>query len=149
LRLINNFVVRVFCKSGEDEQLIKEGLLRVAGFSFEDLEREKLVISRCVAKGFDDKIIIFELFLQKPRHLGVALNNLVNNLSVKDKGFLCAQDNRLDDNLDFYLRLLKPGILEDFFELTDSGDCFHVKFNVASFPKNKVVAKQNINKLFS
>jgi len=74
---------------------------------------------------------------------------LVNNLSVKDKGFLCAQDNRLDDNLDFYLRLLKPGILEDFFELTDSGDCFHVKFNVASFPKNKVVAKQNINKLFS
>lgn len=149
MKLVNNVSVRVFCKPEDDENIVLGGLYKLIGFSSFELESQKLQIKKSVASGFEDDIKIFEFFVDKPRHVNVFLNNLLANLSHEDKRRLLCEENRLDDNLDFFLRFSKPLILEDSFELTDSGDCFHVKLNLAVFPKKKEFAKDVISKIFS
>lgn len=149
MKLANNINIRVFCKKDEDVEKIKQGLLTITTLTFNELEKDKIKITKSEASGFDEKITIFELFLEKDRHINKTLENIKEKLTEKDKSALKTQENRLDEHLDFYLRLLKPSILEDFFELTDSGDCYHIKINVAAFPKNKEVVKQKINEIFT
>ncbi len=148
MKLVNNISVRVFCKSGEDEELVLGGLRKIVGFSVDELESQKLQIKKSVASGFEDKIKIFEFYVDKSRHVNKILKNLVDNLSVDDKKTLLEQENRLDDNIDFFIRLSKPSILEDSFKLTDEGNCFHIKLNLAVFPKNKVLAREILSKIF-
>lgn len=149
MKLVNNVSVRVFCKPEDDENVVLQGLHNIIGFSSVDVESQKLQIKKSVVSGFEDDIKIFEFFVDKPRHVNVFLNNILSKLSFEDKQRLLCEDNRLDDNLDFFLRFSKPLILEDSFELTDSGDCFHIKLNLAVFPKKKEFAKDVISKLFS
>jgi RNA binding exosome subunit len=148
MKLVNNVNVRVFCRADEYEQIILDGLYKVIGFNSLVLDDEKLVIKKSVVSGFDDKIKIFEFYIDKQRHIKLFLKNLNNNLSDANKKDLLLQYNRLDDNLDFFLRLSKPLIFKDSFILTDSGDCFHIKLNLAVFPTSKVLAKEKLKEIF-
>ena len=149
MKFVHNISIRVFCKADESEEDIRLGILKIINFSFSELEDQKLFIEESVVQGFDDKIKVFNLFIEKTRHINRVISNLNEKLSGKDKERLVLQDNRLDDNLNFFFRLSKPLILEDSFELTDSGDCYHVRFSVASFPKNKETALEKIKLIFS
>ncbi|MFP4568297.1 MAG: RNA-binding domain-containing protein [Candidatus Woesearchaeota archaeon] len=149
MKFANNIHLRVFCKSDDQEEQIVNGLLFISGFSLSELEDEKVEIKKLKAKGFSENIFIFELLFVKDRHINRVLKHINSNLSSNDKRYLVEQDNRLDDNLDFFIRLSKPLILENSFELTDGGDCFHIKINIAAFPKKKVVAKEKIKEIFS
>lgn len=148
MKQANNISIRVFCKHEEDKQKIREGLKKIIGITEEQLIKEKQEIKETIAKGFEEKIIILEAFLEKNKHTNKILENLKENLTEKDKELLITQDNRLDENLDFYVRLSKPLILEDLYELTDSGECYHIKINIAAFPKNKETTKQKIKEIF-
>lgn len=138
MKYANNIHFRVFCEPTEDYEEIKQGLLFLVGFSEEELEKEKIELKETKAKGFNEKIIrIIELDLNKDRHCNKFLKELAEKLSKEQRTQLIEQENRLDDNLNFYIRFDKAKILKKEYKLTDKGDCYHITINVSSFPKRK------------
>ena len=53
-----------------------------------------------------------------------------------------------DDDLNFFLRLEKPKLFNHEYWITDSGDCMHIKINLAAFPKKKEKAAPLIKEIF-
>ena len=148
MKQVNNIQIRVFCKKEEDEKKIIEGIYNIINFSEDEIIKEKLEIKKTEAKGFDEKIKIFEFYAEKDRHTNHILKQLNEKLTNADKERLREQENRLDDNLDFYIRLSKPLILENSFELTETGDCYHIKINIAAYPKHKDKGLDMIKEMF-
>jgi len=139
MKTANLVSFRVFSNPYEDADKIKSGLLGLLGYSEEQLKDEKIKFSKIKAKGFSEKtIIIFEAVLEKNRHCNLFLKRLIKNLSEKDKKSLLKQTNRLDDNLNFYIRLDKEELMKGNYVLTDIGSCYHIKISVAAFRKEKM-----------
>ena len=135
MKIANNVNVRVFCKEGENKNLILEKLKLLLPF---DPEKEKIKISEQVARGFGEQTIcVIKAELTKERHVNVFLQNLISKLGNEKATLLEQIDSRLDDSLNFFIRLDKDMMLKDRFVLTDSGRCYHVRISVASFPKSR------------
>jgi RNA binding exosome subunit len=146
MMLANSIKISVFSKPEEDFEKMKDSLLNFFPFN---LKEEKIPIKEIVAKGFDDKKIrILEVLLKKATHTNALIKKFQEIFSQEQKNKLLEEENRIDDNCDFYFRLNKKDFLEEKYELTDSGDCFHIKINVASFPKKKEAARKVLEKIF-
>ncbi|MFH0870156.1 MAG: RNA-binding domain-containing protein [archaeon] len=147
MKLVHNIKISVFVRQGEDEQLIREHLLKLVPFS---LEEQKLTLKRRKAVGFGERIIIiYELDLEKERHTNAFLESLREKLGGQQRAMLVAQENRLDDELFFYLRLDKQRLHQGEYLLTDGGECYHIRLSIAAFPKKKEVALEAVRKIFS
>ena len=151
MKLAHSVRINVFAheQRSEDPQLIKEKLVALIPF---DLEKEKIKVSETKAtSATETTIMIFEVVLEKQRHVSQFLKELSETISKPDKQKLQVQlDSRLDESCDFFLRFDKQTwIDEGKLLLTDSGDCFHVKITVAAYPKNKENAKKAIKAIFS
>ena len=59
------------------------------------------------------------------------------------------QEDRLDEECNFFIRLDKEKLMNGECWITDSGDCYHIKISVAAFPKKKERAKQVVEQIFS
>lgn len=150
MKFANLISLRVFVNPDEDKEKIKSSLLNLLGKSEQELIEEKINFKEIKAKGFSEKtILIFEATLEKDRHCNEFLKRLTENLSNDDKALLVEQTNRLDEELNFFLRLDKSSLLENKFVLTDSGSCFHIKISVAAFPKRIDAAHKVIKSIFS
>ena len=148
MKIANSVKISVFVKEGEDELKIIDKLLSIIPF---DIEKEKIVLSQQTTTGFNEKKIkIFEILLAKDRHIEGFLNNLIKNLDQGTKELILSQaESRLDDECNFFLRFNKENLIrEDDFWLTDQGNCFHIKINLAAFPKKKEAALEIVRKLF-
>ena len=138
VKIANNVNVRVFCKEGEDKALITGQLKLLLPF---DLEKEKIKVEEKKAEGFvDRRIDVFKVVLIKDRHINSFIDNLMEKLGDEKKTLIEQLDSRLDDDLNFFIRLDKDMLLKGKFVLTDSGNCFHIRINIASFPKKKSTA---------
>ncbi|MBU1199492.1 MAG: hypothetical protein KKF46_02440 [Nanoarchaeota archaeon] len=147
MKLANNIKVSVFVKPEDDEDKMKKKFISLFPF---DLEKEKIVLQQSKATGFNQrKVIILEVDLEKERHTRSFLESFVSKLNDQQKTMLVSQDNRIDDECNFFLRLDKQKLLDDEFWITDSGECFHVKINIAAFPKKKEKAKDVVKEIFS
>ncbi|MFH1072549.1 MAG: RNA-binding domain-containing protein [Nanoarchaeota archaeon] len=138
MKSCHNLSVRVFAKQDDDEERIKETLANLFPFPLND-ETEKVHLERTVATGVDEqsRIIIYEINLTKDRHINAFLEKLSAALSEEQKALLIRQTNRLDDNHYFFLRLDKRKLMDGIYWLTDSGDCFHIRMCIATYPKNR------------
>jgi hypothetical protein len=115
------------------------------------LEEEKIKLNQQTATGFSEKKIkIFEILLEKDRHIGAFLENLISHLSKDTKELILRHaETRLDEECNFFLRFSKEKLLnENELWLTDKGNCFHIKINIAAFPKKKEAALEIIRKVF-
>ena len=147
MKFANNIKIRVFCHPEEDEQKIREALISLVDL---DLEKEKIVLEKKVAKGFDQKtIVVFYLNLCKDRHSNYFLKRLKNLLSDEDKDFLCNIRNNVDSDLKFYVRLDKNSVLAGKPCITDSGNCFHLTISLAVFPRNTDNAYELVNNILN
>ncbi len=134
--------IRVFCKEDEDELKITQTLLTLVPINFED---EKIVVHRKVAMGFNErKIIILTIELKKDRHINLFIKKLFSKLTAEQRELIIKQiDSRVDDELNFFLRLDKPALMKnEKFKITDTGNCFHIRINVAAYPSKREVAKK-------
>ena len=147
MKLIHRVYIHVFIKEGENAEKIEETLKSLIPIG---LEKEKITINRQSAAGLEDKkIIIEEIILEKQRHINKFLNHLLTNLTNKQKELLLMQaESRLDDELHFFIRLDKDKLLNNEFEITDSGNCFHIKLSIAAFPAKREVGLEIINTIF-
>jgi len=148
MKIANSIKITVFVKEGGSEVKVKQALLGLLPF---DLEKEKIEIKQSTATGFNEKKTkIFEILLTKERHTNMFLENLKNNLSKETKELIFRQaESRTDDGCNFFLRFSKDKLInEKKLWLTDQGNCFHIKINIAAFPKKKENALRIINSFF-
>lgn len=148
MRLANFIELRVFSYEGEDENKIIEKLKSLVPF---DLQNEKVSISQKTATGFNEKTIrIFGIRLEKERHTNKFIENLASKLTSEQKELLVRQaETRLDTEFNFFVRFDKTRLLKkDELWLTDSGNCYHIKINIACFPRTKENAIGVIRNVF-
>jgi RNA binding exosome subunit len=148
MKIANSVKLSVFAKDEEDPEKIKNKFLELIPFN---LEEEKINLEQRKAIGFEEKEIrIFEILLEKEKHVNMFLENLIKNLSSETKEIILRQaETRLDDECNFFLRFSKDKLIkENELWLTDQGNCFHIKLNIAAFPKKKETALEIIRKAF-
>lgn len=144
MKYLNNITFTLFIKDAKIEEEETNKLLSLIPFS---LEEEKLVLKRSASTGLSDNtIIILTLKLEKERHTNAFLSFLQEHLSKEQKELLLTQENRLDDNCDFFIRFKKDDLPNLIF--TDEGDCVHIRMSVAAFPKKKERALERIKEIF-
>lgn len=150
MKYFNKITVSVFAKidEGESFELIKQKFIDLFPLN---LAEEKIVLREETTKGFNEqriKILIIELI--KESHTNKFLEFLLSNIARDDKSAILMQKElRLDQELYFYLRFDKKKWIEkNKLELTDSGDCFHIKLAIAAFPRKREVALYLIEKIF-
>jgi RNA-binding protein len=152
MRYIHNAKITVFLKPEEYSptimQKIKDVIHRLLPVDF---DKEKLSIIEEQVESFENrKIKIFRLEFTKEAHTNIFIKTLKDLLKAEQcKTILDQKWSRLDEELFFYIRLDKEAALKDVFELTDSGECIHIKMHVAAFPKNKETALKVVQEIFS
>ena len=148
MKIANSVKINVFIKEEEDEEKIKAKLFGLIPF---DLEEEKVELKENNVTGFSDtKIKVFEILLEKERHIQAFFDNLNKELSDEAKEVILRQaESRLDEEGNFFLRFSKDKLVEENeLWVTDQGNCFHIKMNVAAFPKKRKIALEIIRKVF-
>ncbi len=148
MKLLNNAKISVFIREGEDEEALTQIL---KSFIPLNIEEEKIDVKKTNATGFGDKkIIIAEINLEKERHNKEFLRHLNDFLSEEQKKLLKRQaESRLDESFNFFIRVDKEKILnENKVEITDGGNCFHIKMNIACFPRKQEKAMEIIQNIF-
>lgn len=147
MRLANHIKINVFVKPEDDEATVKKHLLALFPF---DLEEEKIVLHRSRAAGFNQReIIILETDLVKERHTNAFLDFFKSKLNEQQKAMVAKQENRLDDECNFFIRLDKEKLMKGEFWITDSGNCYHIRISIAAFPKKRERAKEVVERIFS
>ena len=149
MKTIHFIAIRVFSHEdkGDDTALIIKKLTSLFPF---DLEKEKIVIKTKKAEGFADKIIIvFTVMLTKDRHVNGFLSNLAEKLGDEAKTIIEQVDSRVDDELNLFIRLDKEMMMKDKYVLTDSGNCYHLRVNLAAFPKKKEKAAGIVSQILN
>ena len=146
MKLAHTITLSCFVKKGEDEESLRQALIGMVPL---DLELEKIKVHKTVAEGFENKIIILEITLEKESHTTKFIDHLKKELGSAQCETIASQENRVDDECYFYLRLDKKKLLEKKYVVTDSGDCIHVKMSIAAFPKKREAAVAVVKKIFA
>ncbi len=139
MKIAHSVKISVFANEGEDRERIKEKLVSLIPL---DLEKEKIKIEEKKAQGFNEKeIIIYTVLLNKDRNVNAFLDSFFSKFDEVQKNMLIRQkESRVDDDCNFFIRLDKEKLLNDEFRIIDSGNCFHVKIQIAVFPSRKEAA---------
>jgi RNA-binding protein len=146
VKFVHSVKITVFAKQGEDSEKIKAALLNLVPPGD---EKDKCVLKNSTAEGFESNIKILELFISKDRIVSGFIKHLKVLLSDEQKETILGEDNRVDDECFFYIRLDKKSLLDGRCELTGSGDCFHIKMSMAAFPKKREAAIAVVKKMLS
>ncbi|HSU73122.1 MAG TPA: RNA-binding domain-containing protein, partial [Candidatus Binatia bacterium] len=102
------------------------------------------------ATGFNQRTLhIYSLTLMKDRHVNAFMDFLLGKLNNQQKHQLVNEaESRLDAELVFFIRIDKDLWADRVFQLTDSGNCYHLKLSVAAFPRKREVALDIATKVF-
>ena len=117
VKFLHTINISVFIKPEDDKEKIKSSLLALIP------EDEKIKITESSTESFNDRSIsIVDVRLDKERHIAEFLKSFTEKLSNDQKAFLLKQDNRLDENLYFFIRLDKQSLSSNELKITDSGE---------------------------
>ena len=143
----HSVTLSAFVKPQEPYDEIKNSLV---DFVHLDFERERITIKEEKLDSADHDIITsLSLTFTKQRHVDHILETLRNALSTADKELLIKQYlTRIDEELNFFLRLDKESFLKQEYTLTDSGQCIHFKVHLACFPAKIERAKPILMEIF-
>lgn len=146
MKYAHTIQITVFA-SPEEQAEVEQTLIALVGFNPQD---EKLAIAHESALGVEkEKIVILRIVLNKERHTTLFLKHLLEKLGADQKEVLCKQaESRLDEELHFFIRLHKSKLLEGAYQLTDSGNCYHINITLAVYPRKRENALALIHKLF-
>lgn len=113
-----------------------------------DFEKNHIQIIHQQLQGFSEIIHSLTLQTTSKRHNLISLQTLFTNLTKDDKILLMKQkESRLNNEGVFYIRFDKLLLLQNIFQLTDGGDCFHIKIKIAAYPATRERYLQNLQKL--
>ena len=144
MKLCHNVKVSIFEYKDNNPEKIEQTLRSLFPFNIDkNLTKKK-------ATGFNEReIVMFEVFLENNGLINKFIKKLNSKLSNEQKQLLLRQENRLDEHLNLFIRLDKEKLLKDEFHICDSGNCFHIRLSIASYPKKRDIALKIINQMFS
>ncbi len=148
MRQIHHIWLTVYCKPEDKQEEIQDNLKKFIPFN---MEEEKLKIERHSATSFEErKIIIFQIHLEKTRHIRKFIENLKQTLNEEQIQLLLNQkESRLDQENHFFVRFDKDKLIqENKFFMTDKGNCFHIKISIAAFPTTRENALKVVEEIF-
>ena len=147
MKHFNKININVFSYPEEDYKIIKSKFISLFPF---DIEKEKIKLEESKAEGFNERqIIILEASIEKERHTKVFFENFLLKLKPEQKEMILRQiESRVDEELNFFIRLDKEKLLQDEYYVTDSGNCYHLRFNLAVFPRKRELALKLAKELF-
>ncbi len=130
---VHNITVTVFEKIEEKIENHKDIFHFLLPIEF---EKQKLDIHVESIEGLNQKpIFIIRLKTMKNSHNRLLLDSIFSQLNETEKKQIGNQFlSRLNEEGYFFIRLDKKCLLQKKFLLTDSGDCYHFKIKIASFP---------------
>ncbi|RME78139.1 hypothetical protein D6774_02120 [Candidatus Woesearchaeota archaeon] len=137
-RIFHSVTITVFADETSKDQR-KEGLLQLIPF--------KAKIEESTATGLeDDTIYIYKVTLKNTSEHRQLFTHLYELLDEEDKNLIDEQlETRIDDTCHFFLRFLAPQwIHSESLELTEEGNCYHLKALVAAYPARKEQAVQTM-----
>ena len=137
MKVANSVKVNVFCHVNESSEKISKGLADMFPFN---LEENKIKIEKTIAEGVHhNKIEILEISVEKESLVNQSIEKLKECLGKKQVEVLKKQkESRLDEEGNFFIRIEKSYWLkQQKMSLTDSGNCYHIKINIAAFPKKR------------
>lgn len=145
MKLIHNIKLTVFEYSDSDIESINSTIKKLFPFDIEKFT------SISTAQGFNERsITTFEVLITKTSLINQFLLNLFSNLSPSQKTKLLKEkESRFDDEMHFFIRLDKQDMINNIYTITDSGDCFHLRFSIAAFPKKREIGLDIIEQIFS
>ncbi|OIO65280.1 hypothetical protein COY28_03545 [Candidatus Woesearchaeota archaeon CG_4_10_14_0_2_um_filter_57_5] len=143
MKLAHLVRVTVFVKPEEDDVAVWQALLGLFPF---DLAAQKIAVSQKTVIGFEEKKIrILTVELSRQKNINDFLAALMERLGEDGRRLLLSQaESRLDEGNHFFLRLLKPALLRGEYQLTDAGDCYHIKISVAAYPGTREQALESV-----
>ncbi|HYD02979.1 MAG TPA: RNA-binding domain-containing protein [Alphaproteobacteria bacterium] len=149
MKLLHNAKITLFVKP-EDKTSLADYEKIFKKLAPLDFEKEKLSVKTEIVEGLEGrKIKILSLELSKESHTNTFIKTLKDLIGLEAcKTIEGQKESRLDEELFFYIRLDRKKALENEFELTDSGECIHIKLSLAAFPKNKESALKLVEKIF-
>jgi len=88
--------------------------------------------------------------LKKESDINALFKFITTHLSEQEKKQLVQEaDSRIDDHLDFFIRFDKEEWMSHKkLKLTTQGNCFHLTFAMAAYPKNKERAVALVKEIF-
>jgi len=128
----------------------------------DEQEEEVINVEESVVEQFDveeegeereieeDKTnIVYSVEITAQRHTTKFLEEFMKRFDEKEINLLSTQlESRLDDNLDFYIRLDKDKLLdENKAYVVDQGNCFWFKISIAAYPHSREIAKKIVEKI--
>lgn len=147
MKFAHNITITVFCKDYEDKDLIKSTLVSLLPL---DIEKEKIEVQSQEAEGFDEKKInIFKIQLIRQPHIRTFWANLKEKLGTQVNILKQQLDSRLDEACNFFIRLDKEKLYKGTYLITDSGNCYHIRLTIASYPKNRESARRVLLELLN
>ena len=147
MKLVHNIQMSIFVKKNDLKEDIIDSLVV---FLPENCEKEDFFSLEKVSIDDESFMEIIRFKCEKERHCKFFLNVLKNLLGKDQCELLCSQDDRVDEQGRGYLRLLKTPFFESQkLELTDCGDCIHIKLLLASYPCNKENAWKVFTNIFN
>jgi len=149
MKKAHSIKLRVHCKETEIFDDILKSFLDFFPFG---LEKNKIALIKTQVEGaLGNKIIILEAEIRKDNLISDFFDFLLAKLNLSQKKLLLDQiESRLDSNLDFFIRFDKSLWINDrILELTDEGNCFHLKIAIAAYPKKKDTATNTIKLIFN
>lgn len=139
MKVLHRVKIRGIVSPGDEDDFIDrvEGLVDEEDFSL-DWERDE-------AEDFSGEELVFlRTSIEKTRRTNDVAEAFRSGLSEGDRELLVSQKNRLDDDLEFYVRLDLDAFLDDLFVLTESGDCVHFTLKIAAYPAKKDAAYNKV-----
>jgi RNA binding exosome subunit len=139
MKVLHRVKIRGIVPPGDEEDFVDrvEGLVDEEDFSL-DWERDE-------AEDFSGEELVFlRTSIEKTRRTNDVADAFRSGLSEGDRELLVSQRNRLDDNLEFYVRLDLDAFLDGLFVLTESGDCVHFTLKIAAYPAKKDAAYSKV-----
>lgn len=147
-KIFHSVVVNVFIKEEDNFEQVEQVFLNLFPF---DLIKEKIIYEKTEALITEErKLNILKVILNRNRNMNDFMKSIKEKISIEDKNLLVEQLNsRIDEDLNFFFRINKDKLLkEGIFQLTDTGNCFHFKCHVATYPQNLEKAKEKIKLFF-
>ena len=145
-KLIHSIQITILEKNEDDLEKKYDVLL----FIFPaDYKKECIDINHENFEGLQKNTIhSISLTTTKERHNKSLSESLFSKLSDEIKKQLLDQiDSRLDDQGNFYIRFDKQELMKKSFQLTDSGNCVHIKIKMAAFPAKREQFKKSVGLL--
>lgn len=135
-KITHSLTIRVFEKNEQNTNKIKDCFHEIIPIDF---DKEDIKIDHQEVPGLvESPTHTFSLKAHKKRHINMILTYLFSQLPTKDKQMIFNQRfSRLSDKGCFYIRVDKDAFLQGKAVLTEGGDCFHFKIQLAAFPANK------------